>query len=220
MILLRFRPETILFPVTRDPTDPIEIHSVYVDLGWRSSARAIPAAATMASAHCVSHEVIKLNGDWQRSLTADLLHNAGVYHQGIALHVIGGMYAAKNDIQFVASGLQAGPVASTAEFAAAMASLYATGAKWEPVEKVPKFIFPLQRLKYNQVIQLLKDNPLFPITVTCNEAEACGTCSKCKYRAMLTYKFGLVSEPPSDIPQSMWDAVMNAVDEPLMPVIQ
>lgn len=195
---------------------PVEIHSLYVDLGWRNSTSAKAAAAKFATAYGASHEVVKLEGDWQRPKTADLKHNAGVYHQGVLLHTIGGAYAAKHDIPYVVSGVQPGPITSPSNFADILKNLYAVAARWEPPEKIPQFLFPVAYLTLGQLLTALKDNPLLTATVSCNEEPACGTCQKCNYRAALLHRLGVGPEPLG-IHGAVLHSIMNVPFEPLVP---
>lgn len=176
---------------------PIELHSLYVDAGWRNAPRAMAAAKRIAEEYCASHSTVSLSGDFQRAPGTGAHGYAGVYHQTILLSVLGGMHAVKNGISVVVMGTVKGPV--TPQFPAALRELYVQGQAWHGPEMRPVHLFPLFDIGRDVVIEALKNNPILPLTATCNDVLPCGTCSKCRNRVNLLNSCGFPTHTPIPI---------------------
>lgn len=167
---------------------PVEVHSLYVDLGWRNVVPAKKMAKRIADAYCASHEEVTLSGSWLRPSPPA---KGGVVHQSVALAIIGAMYATQIGATTVLSGLVLDPKSPAGlEFPGSLLALYKAfadlfhhGAQWH--HDAPALVCPLSYPPYfspTGVTDVVKDDPLFLHTVTCSWDPPCGTCFKCEGR--------------------------------------
>lgn len=172
-----------------NPDEPVEIHSLYVDMGWRNLERAKVAAQKLADKYCASHKVLSV-GDWAKEFPS---LKGGVRFQTLILHSFAMMYGSTIGAQFIASGVCYGPVDLDA-FPVNYNKMHANFEfdfdrtletfKWHKTR--PMVICPFAyfgpRGGQNAIWEIVKHDPLWRETVSCNEAAPCKGCYKCQLR--------------------------------------
>jgi len=175
-------------PELSGTTGSLEIHSVYIDIGWRNGVTAMSAAQMIADEYCDSHEIVKIEGSWQVPHGLGFpgyLGMTGMYTQNVIIHTLGAMYGIKNQWNMIASGLNAiqNYREQFAIFGDCLRATYDNGQAWFDPDKRPRFIFPILHSTQEELIPVWRGAPLLTFTVACNEETPCGLCFKCDARA-------------------------------------
>lgn len=151
------------------------LHSLFIDVGRKDGSQV--AAKKIADKYCVSHQVFPLPVD----RIPDELNKSKipdrVEHQGVLFHGLAAALAGARGIGVIVSGHRIGPVAR--EWAGLMQSLLNASKISRPVT----LELPIFHLASPQVFDIVKGEPLWSETVTCNLYPPCGSCPKCKLRA-------------------------------------
>ncbi len=194
----------VVFPAGRDDGKPLDVLSLYLDLGWRNSTRAANAAYKIAFELGFKHEYIDIGGDWLKPVEKSERDEA--YHQVIVLHVLAAMHAAKKGASVVVSGMTAGPVEPGTCFSDGMRYLYTVGNKYDGGLLRPEFVMPLMGMSRDAIAVILRDNyTALYHTVSCEKAVACNACIKCRNRVWMLIQTGQATM--ADMPPPVFDDV-------------
>jgi 7-cyano-7-deazaguanine synthase in queuosine biosynthesis len=149
--------------------------SLHVDAGQRNAGVAAPMAARIAQAHCVSHDTVLIRPS--RSWVLEQHGRAFLAHQGAVLASIAAAHAAALGIDRVFSGIRKDSQHST--YPTAVQNLIEASR----MTAHARFELPLWDYTNEQVYQIIKDDPLWKETVTCNTYPPCNSCPRCHMRA-------------------------------------
>jgi 7-cyano-7-deazaguanine synthase in queuosine biosynthesis len=153
-----------------------ELHSLYINVGQRNNVAAAPMAKTIADAHCGGrHTHIDLTGGNFLFVSQEI--GITVAHQAALLHSIAASFAVANGFPTVLSGQRHG--AQNISFDSALKSMLGASRITTP----PQFLMPVFITLDENIWNTIKDDPLWPDTITCNDYPACGTCGRCLIRA-------------------------------------
>jgi 7-cyano-7-deazaguanine synthase in queuosine biosynthesis len=152
-----------------------EVHSLYVDTGSKNREQAMAAASKIAAAHCADHYVIAVDGLKTTPKVA-----RGIPYQGFFFTLLGSIYAASLDIDYVTSGNK-GEMSDDSFEETFMNVLKSV--------KVRDTKIPLRPFRgiidINQIYMIAKDSPVLKDTWSCGQSTKCGVCNKCRMRIRL-----------------------------------
>jgi 7-cyano-7-deazaguanine synthase in queuosine biosynthesis len=150
-----------------------ELHSLHVHQGHPSSDAQALSAERIAAKYCVSHEVVELHGLRQNPKENGIVR--AVAYQSPILSVIGSSFAFSKGIVSVVSGNRIEYLSE--DFEPAFLKMMQTHTKDERI-----FSRPLGKISFEDVYQIVKNDPLLPQTVSCLSLPRCGICLKCLNR--------------------------------------
>lgn len=161
--------DTLASIVALKEADPdVVLHSLTVWIGQKNFGSSHRAAQEIASKHCVTTDLILL-GDF--AFIED-----GVYkipYRMALFHMIGAVKARHYGVEYIVSGIDDG---HHDHFGRKVTDLLSIEGR---APYAPVVVCPVRKLTRGERIFLAKKDPLFPVTVSCEEPEPCGTCQKC-----------------------------------------
>lgn len=152
-----------------------KLDSLYCDLGLPNTDRSSAAAAELAAKYAATHQTIKVVGPalvGQKGRAGHL--SFGVFHQTTIIVGLGAAYATSIGDEGLACGIRKMDPLRTH---------LAGSLNVNPFNAPLPLLCPVMELSDAAIFELVKSDPLWRKTVTCNAEPACGTCGRCKLRA-------------------------------------
>jgi 7-cyano-7-deazaguanine synthase in queuosine biosynthesis len=171
------------YPASSD----VSIRSLFVGTGLPNESRSRIAARAVAATYCDSHDELFVRqadgseADLARPLVGHLF---GVPYYSLMMLTFGLAYGMRHNCHYVVSGMKPdalGPGYMDALKTVLAESLSTSRSTWIK----PQLLMPVLEISNDDIFSLIKDDPLFSQTVSCNQAEPCGRCGKCILRTKL-----------------------------------
>jgi 7-cyano-7-deazaguanine synthase in queuosine biosynthesis len=163
------------------------IKSLTIGLGLPNQSRVVVAANLIANTYCDSHETVFLTKDTgvQVQMGMPLVGNLfGVPFYALQLLTLGMSYGMLHGCGAVLSGLK--PDAIDEQYLPAFRQVLASSRPtMKAITSKPELWTPIFEMPNDDIFKEIKDDPLLSQTVSCNQAEPCGRCGKCKLRIQL-----------------------------------
>jgi len=152
----------------KEADSELVLHSLTVWIGQKNFGPAHRAAQEIAGKHCVTTDLMLL-GDFAFKENGAFK----IPYRMVLFHMAAAIKARHYGVEYIISGIDDG---FSENFGRKVTDMLTEESR---APYAPVVICPVRKLSRGERIFLAKKDPLFPITVSCEEAEPCCVCQKC-----------------------------------------